>query len=114
MPLQGGRVVRALVPEEFAEAVERDRLVDQPVPVVVPALVAEVTQQRPVRFAELQPSPLPFGIIGFDDVDRDHAIGMPREDRAGAFHKPIGVRQELEGQALGMLVILRDHWQTEC
>jgi hypothetical protein len=100
--LQGLRVVLAFVAEQAAEFFEVRRARDQAVPVVVPDLVAKVAEQRAVRFAHLPAAAFAFGVVGFREIDRDHAAGV-----TGQHRPPIGcgngIAEKLECQSLGTL-----------
>ena len=81
-------VVLALVAENFAKLFQPASFLDQHHPVVMPALVAEMAEQRAIGFAELLALPLSLDGIRFHDVDRDDAVEM-----AGQC-----VAHEIEGQ----------------
>ena len=67
--LQRFPVVLALVAEQPPELLERRRIPDQTVPVVVRDLVPEMTEQRAVGLAHLAALPLAFGIVCLGEVD---------------------------------------------
>ena len=80
-------VVGALVAEDAPELLERRRARDQPIPVVVAALVAHVPEQRPIRLVERRPPLLALGIVGFGDVDGDDAVGVAGQHRRPAVRR---------------------------
>jgi len=91
-----------LVAEQFAASPEitlgAGARFHQDVLVVVPDLVAKVSEHGPVRFAQTDPQLLPVGVQGLHHVDGDHPVGVPDE------HLLTGgvARQEIERQsALG-------------
>ena len=102
-------VVGALVAEEFAEIEQPLRRVDQPVPVVVADLVAEMTHQRAVRLAHLGADLLAHHVLGLGGVQGDHAGLVAGDDGRSAGH----VVEEVEGQAAGGIGVARDDRQPQ-
>ena len=83
-------------------------VVDQPVPIVVPDLVAKVPHQGTVRLVHREPGPLPLDIIGFGHVQRDQAIVVTGHHML-AFP---GRTQDVEHQSiLGVFRLARGHRQ---
>ena len=72
------------------------------VPVIVPDLVAKVAEQRAVRLAHLAAAAFALGVVGFREIDRDHAAGV-----TGQHRPPIGcgngIAEKLECQSVGTL-----------
>ena len=101
-------VVRPLIAEDRAKVLLPAGVADQPVPVVVPRLVSQVAQQRPVRFVQFESPAYPFVVVGFRDVQGDHAVGMAGHDAL-----PGLVCQELEHRAVAVPVGRIDRRQAE-
>ena len=75
------RVVQRVVAEERAERFEPVAVPDQPIPVVVPDLVAEVTENRAIGFTHLLTGLLPKGVSRLRDVDSDQPVTVTGEHR---------------------------------
>ncbi len=94
-------IVGALVAEKLMEALKAAGIVaDQPIPVVVAELVAEMAEQRAVVLAHLGTHLLAFGGIGLGDVERDQAVvvaGQHMLARGRVAQQRIG--EEIEGDA---------------
>ena len=75
------------------------RVGDQPVPIIVTDLVAEMTEQRAIRLAHLMTAALALHIVGFRQIDRDDAVGV-----AGHYRRTGGrdVGQKFERQTEGL------------
>ena len=82
MLAQRGRVVQPLVAERLAERVDRSATADEDVPVVVPHLVPEVTEQRPVRLIEAHSQRLPIAVVPLGEVKRDQPVVVTGDDRS--------------------------------
>ena len=80
MALDRFGVAGALVPEQFAAPRQPLGAIDQPRPVVVADLVAEMTEDRPVGLAEVHAHLLPEGVVRLGDVEGDDAIVVAGED----------------------------------
>jgi hypothetical protein len=74
-------VVPPFVAEEASKSFEVGGACDQPVPVIVPYLVAEMTEECPVRLAHLMTAAFALRIVSFRKVDSDHAVGMAGHHR---------------------------------
>lgn len=83
---------RSLVTEDLAALFDLVRLFHQHPLVVVPDLVAEMTEHRPVRLAEGHPKPFAVSIQRFGQIDGDDAIGLT--DR----HLLVFRREQIETQ----------------
>ena len=100
--LQRLAIVFPLVTEQRPEAVERARVGNEPVPVVVADLVPHVAQQRTVGLAQLGPSPLELDVVGLGQRHRDQPVVV-------AGHHPgrlivSGVGQKIEGKATRLIL----------
>src|ERR1700728_160270 len=103
-------IAGALVAEERSERLEPRAVEDQPVPEIVPALVAEMPQkgavglllQRALRFA--------VHVIGFGDVDGDESVVVPGESARRVAVR--GVFQKLEREPF-TAAVLRHYRQTQ-
>src|SRR4051812_17236691 len=74
-------VVGGLVAEYESERADELRLIDQRLPVEVSDLMAEMPEQRPVRFAKRRAARLTLGVVGLRQVHRDKPGQMPGHDR---------------------------------
>ena len=71
--------------------------------------MAEVPGQRSIRFVQRHSTPLPFGIVGLGDIDRDDAGGVPGQHRAALGR----IRLELERQTPIRILFAGDDRQTQ-
>ena len=74
-------IVLALVAEDAAKLFQLRRVGDQPVPIIVPDLVTKMPEQRAIQFAHLMPAPFALCVVGFGEIDGDHAVGVTGHDR---------------------------------
>ena len=86
-------VVLPLIAEQLAKRREPLAVPDETIPIVVTALVPEMPEQRAIRFVQLRPPAFALGIVGFRDVDRDDAAGVPRQDGRRARRGPTSARK---------------------
>ncbi len=61
-------VVFALISKYISERFQTRAVLDLAVPIIMPNLMPEMSQDRPVRFGELRPPPFTLGVIGFGDI----------------------------------------------
>ncbi len=103
-------VVGALVAEQRVKALQPGGVVaDQPVPIIVAELVAEMAEQRAVVLAHLGAHLLALGGIGLGDVERDqpvvvagqHALAGRRAADEGSARKSKAMPISSLGLALG-------------
>jgi hypothetical protein len=90
-------VVDGLVAEFLAERLQAPRILDQGIPVVVAGFVPQMSQQRAVGFMQGHAAPHPLGVVGFGDVQRDHALAVACHDLLAG-----QVRQELKRGAVAL------------
>src|SRR5581483_7532598 len=110
-PLQRLLVVSALVAEQFTEGRELRRVAYEAVPVVVPDLVPEMPENRPVWLVLHALLLLALHIVRFGNVDGDQSVVVTRQD---AFAVPTrGVLQKLKLETRIMRLLLFDHLQTQ-
>ncbi len=88
-------VIVSLVAEYAAERGQPLRIGDQAIPVVVTNLVAKMSDDGSIAFAELLPQLFSKWVIGFGNVDGDEPIGVPSEDLAAV----LGILHEREREA---------------
>ena len=69
--LQGGVVVRGVIPEEGPDLAEPRAALDQAIPVVVPAFVPEMAEDGAVGFGHPGAHLLADDGVGLGDVERD-------------------------------------------
>lgn len=75
----------------------------QPLPIVMPDLMAKMSEQCSVWLMHLYTNALTLGIVGFHQIDRDQPIVMSGDDARCCRVWRIG--EEIESQALlGILV----------
>src|SRR6202000_1376738 len=74
--LQKSLIALTLVAEDQAERRLKPGLVDQPVPIEMPDLVAKMTEQRSIGLAELAAAQLTLGIVGFRAAQRGEAVSV--------------------------------------
>ena len=101
--LQRLGIVCAFIPEQGAERFEPLAIPDQPIPVIVPDLVAEVADQGAVGLVHGRANLLAPGVIGFFRVKGNQAAGV-------AGHYPLaflGGVQDIEGQAVLRVLLFR-------
>ena len=77
MNLKCLEVIFPFITKVFPKIVYRGVAFDQLIPVIMSDLVTEVSKQRTVGLVQLLSLPLTFYIIGFRDIDRNDAVGMP-------------------------------------
>src|SRR5262245_47901311 len=103
VPLQRGGVVLPLVPEQLPELLDRRRILDQMIPVVMRDLVPEMAEQRTVRFAHRLALTLPLGRVGLCRVERNKAASMPGHDRGLARCALSGSGKEIKCETVWIL-----------
>ena len=96
MPLECLTVVLTLVAKEVAEGLDPDARRDQPLPIVMPNLMTEVTEKSAVWLLQLQPPFLPFCVVCLGYVQGNYPLAVPSEYWGGL--RQIG--EKLIGQAL--------------
>ena len=107
MPVDGVAVARPLVAEQGA-ALRHQRLLGRQLPlVVVPDLVAEVAEHRPVRLAEADPQRLAVEVERLGEVDRDDPVGVPDDHALAA-----AAGDEVEPEP-ALALVVRDDGQAE-
>src|SRR4051794_21851642 len=79
---------------------------NEQVPVMMPDLVAEVTEKGAVRLAHLEPAPFALDVIGFRKRDRNNPVFMAGHDLCG---RRIG--EKIEDQAMLWIFAARAQWQ---
>ena len=72
--------------------------------------MAEVSEQRAIGLVQTLPALLAYRVVGFGEVDPDHAIIVPGQ-HAGS-RRIERIRQEFEDDA-GRVLRLLDHRQAE-
>src|SRR3954447_5743662 len=100
--LQGLTVIGGIVAEHGAAFVQHAAVAHQHVPEIVPDLVAEMPEQRPVGLAHLQPAPLALDVVGLGQRDRDQAVVVAGQDLLPALRI---VGEEIEDQAMFGIVL---------
>ena len=113
--LERGHIVPPLVAEDAAEFIEMRRVGDQPVPIIMPDLVAEMAEQRAIGLAHLIAAALALCVVGFGQIDRDDAVGMAGHDpanRSGSTSARNSKRQT--GGVLGLASRAAGETETAC
>src|SRR3954451_20351724 len=77
---QGFVVVEPFVTEDRPVLLDRGAVFDQPIPIVVAALVTHVPEQGSKWFAYHLTPAFAFDVVGFGDVDGDDAVGVSGHD----------------------------------
>jgi hypothetical protein len=80
MRFQGGAVVTALVTEQLPEGSVPQAIPDEPLPIMVADLVAEMLEERAVGLRHVAAMTFPLGVVGLADVDGDQPQSMARND----------------------------------
>ena len=87
---------------------------DQPVPVVVADLVAEMAEQRAVGLAHLGAPLFALGVVGLGDIERDQALVVAGQDAFATRPAADRIGEEVESKAnLVRRVLLGRYRQAE-
>ncbi len=109
--LQAGRVVLGFIAEQGAKALQPVGAGDQPVPVVVADLMAEMPEQRAVGLMHGLAHRFACGVVGLVEVQRDQAGVVPGHDVRAVVRRA----QEVEHQpAFRVFADTRGQRQAEC
>jgi hypothetical protein len=104
----GGVVALPLIAEARPEGLERVRVADETLPIIVPDFVAQVPEHGAITLAQLLPHVLPERSVRLRDVERDCAIAVARHHL-----QVIGAAQELEGEAASAILLLGVNGQIQ-
>jgi hypothetical protein len=113
MRFQGGGIVAALVTEHLPEGSVPHTIPDEPLPIVVADLVAEMPEERAVRLRHVAAMAFAFGVVGLGDVDGDQAAGMTRDDLRAFLEHRARAGEEVEGEPLFGVLGLAHQRQAE-
>ena len=103
MPLECRSIVLALISKQLPEFLDRRRILDQMVPVVMRDLVPEMAHQRAVRLTHRLALTFALRRVGLRRVQRDEAAGMPGHDRRLPLPSVRRAREEIKRQSVGIL-----------
>jgi hypothetical protein len=108
---QGVAVLATLVAKHRTELFELCPIDNEPLPVVMPDLVTNVSEESPIGLVHADPTTLTFGIVCFSDIDGDHSCSVASEDARGTWFRRVGL--ELERQASLRILVAIPHGKAE-
>lgn len=107
--LQRRRIIRSLVTKHVSESRQhRGVQRHQPVPEIMPALMAEMAQQGAIGFPHCFAHLFAHGVIGFRQGERDDPVIVSRHDMRGG-----RVGEKVEGQPMGRIVVPGGKWKPQ-